>query len=335
MGVRVDADAVKAVRLGAGEGVEFGDALQLLAEEGEAPGAILKVGGPDFERIAADTEAAALKGLIVAAVLLGDEVGEEAALVVSLALDQVDGHGGVGFDRADAVDAGDRGHDDDVVAFEERTGRRVAHPVDLFVDLAFFLDVGVRARDVGFGLVVVVVADEVFHRVVGEEALEFAVELRGERLVWGKDDGGALGFLDHLGHGEGLAGAGRAEEDLVAVAVEDAGGKFGDGGGLVARRFEFGLEAETAAAFELFPAVGHHRRQIRHVFGRVVVHWGDSRGGRGLHLICFCSGARGGAMQGGSGRLASGKADRGGGVEPASPSEMSASLRQTRPQPTG
>ncbi len=61
VGVGVDADAVEAVRLGAGEGVEFGDGFQFFAEEGEAPGAILKVGGPDFERIAADTEAAALK----------------------------------------------------------------------------------------------------------------------------------------------------------------------------------------------------------------------------------------------------------------------------------
>jgi hypothetical protein len=59
----------------------------------------------------------------------------------------------------------------------------VAHPVDLFVDLAFLLDVGVRARDIGLGLVVVVVADEILDRVVREEALELAVELRGQRLV--------------------------------------------------------------------------------------------------------------------------------------------------------
>ena len=35
---------------------------------------------------------------------------------------------------------------------------------------AVLLDVGVGARDVGLGLVVVVVADEVLDRVVGEEA---------------------------------------------------------------------------------------------------------------------------------------------------------------------
>ena len=56
----------------------------------------------------------------------------------------------------------------------------------------FFLDVGVGARHVGFGLVVVVVGDEVLDRVVGEEALELAVELGGQRLVRRQDQRRAL-----------------------------------------------------------------------------------------------------------------------------------------------
>ena len=98
----------------------------------------------------------------------------------------------------------------------------------------FLLDVGVGARDVGLGLVVVVVGDEVLDRVVGEEALELAVELGGQRLVGGEDQGRALGRLDHLGHGEGLAGAGDAEQHLVALVLADARHQLGDGGGLVA-----------------------------------------------------------------------------------------------------
>jgi hypothetical protein len=54
----------------------------------------------------------------------------------------------------------------------------VAHPVDLLVDLGFFLDKGIRPRDIGFWLIVVVVADEVFDGVVRKEAFEFAVKLR-------------------------------------------------------------------------------------------------------------------------------------------------------------
>ena len=59
-------------------------------------------------------------------------------------------------------------------------------------------------------------------------------ELRGERLVVREDDGGAVELLDHLGHGEGFAGAGDAEEHLVPVAVVDAADELRDGLGLVA-----------------------------------------------------------------------------------------------------
>jgi hypothetical protein len=85
-----------------------------------------------------------------------------------------------------------------------------------------FSMIGVGARDVGFRLVVVVVGDEILDRVVREEVLELAVELRGERLVRRQDDGGALGLLDHLGHGEGLARAGDAEQHLVRSLALDA-----------------------------------------------------------------------------------------------------------------
>jgi hypothetical protein len=47
----------------------------------------------------------------------------------------------------------------------------VPHPVDLLVDERVLLDVRVGRGDVGLGLVVVVVADEVVDGVVGEEDL--------------------------------------------------------------------------------------------------------------------------------------------------------------------
>ena len=136
-----------------------------------------------------------------------------------LALLEREGHRRIGLDRADAVDARHRGDDDDVVALEQRARRRVAHAVDLLVDRGILLDIGVGARDIGFRLVVVVIGDEIFDRVVGEEALELAVELRGQRLVRRQDQRRALRRLDHLGHGEGLARAGDAEQHLRAVVA--------------------------------------------------------------------------------------------------------------------
>ena len=75
------------------------------------------------------------------------------------------------------------GDDDHVAAREQRGGRGVAQAVDLLVDRRVLLDVEVLGRDVGLGLVVVVVGDEVLDRVVGEERAELVAQLRGERLV--------------------------------------------------------------------------------------------------------------------------------------------------------
>src|SRR5271165_5223336 len=62
------------------------------------------------------------------------------------------------------------------------------------------------------------------------------VELRGESLVMRQDESGPVELLDHLGHGESVAGAGDAEQDLVLLPGGDAGGEFFDGAALVATR---------------------------------------------------------------------------------------------------
>ena len=173
--VGIDADLFEAVGLGAGQRVEFGDGLQLVAKEIKAPCAVFQVGGPNLDHIATHAEPTALEGGVETAVLLGHQLVDEAALFILLTDDHVLRHGRIGLDRADAVDAGNRGHDDHIVALQQRPRGRVAHAVDGLVDLRFLLDIGVRAGDIGFGLVVIIIADKIFDGIVREETLEFAV----------------------------------------------------------------------------------------------------------------------------------------------------------------
>ena len=257
--VGVDLDEFELVLLVAGERIELLDILDGVAEQVHAPGAVFIVRREDVDDVAANPKGAAGKIGLGALVLQGDEVGDQLPLVDALALLQRERHRGIGLDRADTVDAGHGGDDDDVVALQQRPRRRMAHAVDLLVDRGILLDVGVGPRHVGLGLVVVVVRDEIFHRVVGEETPELAIELRGQRLVRRQDDGGALRGLDHLGHGVGLAGAGDAEQHLRAVVALDALDQFGDRGRLVALRLVFRLDDEAHAAFGFLRA----RRAVR------------------------------------------------------------------------
>jgi len=135
----------------------------------------------------------------------------------------------------------------------------VAHAIDLLVDGGFLLDIGVGARDVGLGLVVVVIADEIFDRVVREERLELAVELRRERLVGREHQRRPLRRFDHLGHGEGLARAGDAEQDLGAILARDALDDVGDRLRLVALGREIRFDHQPHAAFGFF----RPRRTVR------------------------------------------------------------------------
>ena len=264
MRVGVDLDHAELVGLGPGQGIELGEALDRVAEQRDAPGAVLQMGRPQLDRVAAHPEVPAHEIRVVAPVLQRHQVGHQLALLDLVAALQAEGHGGIGLDRADTVNARHAGHDDHVVALDQRAGRGVAHAVDLLVHRRILLDIGVGARDIGLGLVVVVIGDEILDRVVREEALELAIELGGERLVGREHQRRPLRRLDHLGHGEGLARAGDAEQHLVALMRIHLGHELGDGGRLVALGLELGLDAQRDAAFRLVGA----GRAMRREFGR-------------------------------------------------------------------
>ncbi len=246
--VGIDGDLLERGALLAGQRIEFVDRLELVAEQREPPGAVLVMRREDLDRVAARAEGAADEIGVVAAVLQLHQLGEELGAVDALPGRERERHLRIGLDRADAVDAGDRGDDHGVAPLEDGAGRRMAHAVDLLVDRGFLLDIGVGPRHIGLGLVVVVVGDEILDRVLGEEALHLAIELRRQRLVGSEDERRALGALDDMRHGEGLARAGDPEQHLIALAAVDAGGELDDRLRLVARGLELGMDDEALAA---------------------------------------------------------------------------------------
>ena len=132
--------------------------------------------------------------------------------------------------------------------------------------------------DVGFRRVVIVVGDEIFDGVFREEGGELAIELGGQRLVRRQHEGGALGGLDDLGHGEGFARASDAKQHLVALMGVDAVHQLGDGRGLVALGLEGRGEAEGAAAIGFGRLGGAEGDEA---FKRVELRTDDPRGCHG------------------------------------------------------
>ena len=244
---RVDHEARDLLADAAGERVEQRQRLELVVEQLDPDRQLAVLGREDVDRVAAHAERAAREVGLVARVLHPDQVGDRVALAELVADAHDHPHLGVVLGRADAVDRAHRGDDDDVAPLEHALGRRQAHLLDVLVDRAVLLDEEVALRHVGLGLVVVVVADEVLDRVLREELAELAVELRRQRLVGREDDRRPADLGDHVGHREGLARAGDAEQRLERQAVADALDQPVDRRRLVARRRDRAGTAGTAS----------------------------------------------------------------------------------------
>ena len=141
---------------------------------------------------------------------------------------------------ADSVDARHAGDDHDVAPREQRTHRGQTQPLDFLVPAGVLFDERVRARDVGLGLVIIEITDEILDGVAGEKAFELGVELGGECFVVRDDERRFADVFDDIRDGEGLARTGHAEQRLMFGARQNSLGQFRDGlrliaGGLIGR----------------------------------------------------------------------------------------------------
>jgi len=158
-------------------------------------------------------------------------------------------HAVIRLGRTKAVDAAHRTHNDRVPPLKKRAGCRQPQLVQFLVDGRFLLDVQVAGGDIRFRLVVVVVTHEIFDSVAGEELLELVIKLRGKRLVMRQNQRRPLRLLDDLGHGEGLARAGHAQQHLVLLARGQALHQLGDSAGLIPARLVGGHQLKVHAKY--------------------------------------------------------------------------------------
>ena len=103
-------------------------------------------------------------------------------------------------------------------AHQGRCGRQTEF-FYLVVDAEVFLDICVGGRDVGLGLIVIVVRHEVLHRIGREERLEFTVQLGGKGLVVAQNKRRPLKALYDVSHGKRLARSRNAQKGNVGHAA--------------------------------------------------------------------------------------------------------------------
>ena len=162
-------------------GVDGLDGLDLVVVEhyAEALAAELAEGRHDVHRVAVDAKRRRFQVAFGAGVERFDQLVEEMLVADDLPDPDVDGRGMEIRRVACAVEARYARYDDHVAAPRQQRGYGAqAQFLDLGVDRKVFFDIGVRRRQVGLRLVVIVVGDEILHGVFGKEVPEFAVKLR-------------------------------------------------------------------------------------------------------------------------------------------------------------
>src|SRR5207302_2660873 len=189
----------------AGQRINRPQAIDLIAPHLDAKGIVL-VRRANLNHVPAHAKRAPAQ-VFAALVLNFHEPAQERLAGNSLSRLQHHQHAVIGFRRAQAVDARDRRYDDHIAALEKRARGAHAQLIELVVDGGFFFYVGVGSGDVGFGLIIIIVADEIFHGILGKEIAEFVEKLRGKRLIMRKDQGRPAELLDNFGHSEGFARA--------------------------------------------------------------------------------------------------------------------------------
>ena len=235
VGRRINSDMVAFRQDLASHAVDLLDLFHFIAKQRNPDYLLVRTRRKHFDHIAPHAERTPVESHIVAVVLDFDQFAQDVVPVPHLPLPQRQHHIIVLVRRTEAVDAGHAGHDDDVAPLEQGAGGRMAEFVDLVVDGGIFFDVGVGRHDIRFRLIVIIIADEVFHRVVWEKFLELAGQLRRQRFVMRNHQRRLLHRLDDFGHREGFACPCRPQQHLRLISPQNPCRQFSDRLRLVAQ----------------------------------------------------------------------------------------------------
>ena len=80
----------------------------------------------------------------------------------------------------------------------------------MLIDGSVFFDIGVARRNVGLGLIVVVIGNEILHSVIREKFPHLGIKLSGERFVWCQNQRRSAKLGNNMSHRERLPRAGDA-----------------------------------------------------------------------------------------------------------------------------
>ena len=144
------------------------------------------VGGDNLQHVAMHAKTAACELKIVPGILDFHQALNQLVAAYAHAGTHAHHHTLILAGIAHGIDAGNAGNDDYVLALAHGGGGGVAQAVNLLVDGGVLFNVGIGGGDVGFRLVVIVIAYKVLHRALRKEGAQLAAKLGRQGFVVGQ-----------------------------------------------------------------------------------------------------------------------------------------------------
>ena len=166
-----------------GQYIHLRDPINLIPEEFHPDRHIRFICRNNLHHISPHPEGSTVKIHIISVILHINQTPQHFIPVFFHPRTQWDHHILIVLRTTDSIDTGNTWYNDDIFSFGKGCCGRKTEFIDFFIDGRVLGNVSVRGWDVGFGLVVIVVGYKIFHCVLREELLEFAVKLRSERFI--------------------------------------------------------------------------------------------------------------------------------------------------------
>ena len=219
MGCRENTDMCKLALDFPGKHINFRNPVDLIPEKFHPHSRIRTVGRKNLQSVPADTEGASVKIHLIAGVLNVDQFSDDLIPVLGHARTKRDHHVLEFLWRTQSVNTGYGGDDDNVLALRHGSSGREPELVDLVIDGRVLGNVGVRGWHICFRLVIIVIGDEILHRILREKLLKFPIKLRRQRLIVRQDQSRLIQLSNNIRHGKRLTRPRHPQQSLELISL--------------------------------------------------------------------------------------------------------------------
>ena len=138
-----------------------------------------------------------------------------------------------------AGNAGYAGNNNNILSLHQRRRGGMAQLINFIIDRGILFDIGIRTGYIRLRLIIVIIADEILHRIFGEKLLQLVIKLCRKGFIVRNDQGRLLDFLNDICHGKGFARTCNPQQGLEFQALLKALRNFFNRLRLITGRFIF------------------------------------------------------------------------------------------------